>query len=340
MLLVSLLVVGVIYENGARSMESLRELAAHRGLLIGTSIDDAELGSAAFRDLVARDYGSVTPENAMKWSVTETNRGIEDFLAADRLVNLAVADGQQVRGHTLVWQRQLPGWLFTDGRPPSADELRTLLRGHITNTVARYRGRISSWDVVNEAMGDDGRLRENVFLQVLGPSYIGDAFTWAHAADPSAVLLYNDYGLENGGPKAEAVERLVRGLLDEGIPIGGVGFQAHVSLSTPLDQLVATMDRFAALGLVTPITEADVRINDSADANVLDDQARVYRRLIDACVQARSCPSFTTWGVTDAHSWIPSEYPGQGRALLRDDRLAPKPAYDQVRAALLGPWWR
>lgn len=221
MLLVSLLVVGVIYENGARSMESLRELAAHRGLLIGTSIDDAELGSAAFRDLVARDYGSVTPENAMKWSVTETNRGIEDFLAADRLVNLAVADGQQVRGHTLVWQRQLPGWLFTDGRPPSADELRTLLRGHITNTVARYRGRISSWDVVNEAMGDDGRLRENVFLQVLGPSYIGDAFTWAHAADPSAVLLYNDYGLENGGPKAEAVERLVRGLLDEGIPIGG-----------------------------------------------------------------------------------------------------------------------
>lgn len=333
----ALLGAGTVQAAGALADAPLRELGARRGLVVGAAVDGDELRSgASYPGVLARDYASVTPENAMKWASTEPSRGVEDFSDADALVGFATAHGQQVHGHALVWYRQLPGWLFAGGSQPSTDELRTLLRRHITDTVGRYRGRVASWDVVNEAVGDDGSLRGDVFARVLGPGYVADAFRWAHQADPGAALYYNDYGLEGGGPKANAVHAMVSRLVAEGVPINGVGFQGHVTTTTPLGSLSATMDRFAALGLATPITEADVRIDDDAGAGALKQQARVYGRLVEACLQSRNCPSFATWGVDDAHSWVPEEFPGQGRALLRDDRLKPKPAYEHVRALLLG----
>lgn len=335
-LVLVLLVVAAVQAAGRLTDAPLRDLGERRGLVVGAAVGADELRSEApYRRVLARDYASVTPENAMKWASTEPDRGVEDFRDADALVGFATAHGQQVRGHTLVWYRQLPGWLVADGDPP-ADELRALLRRHITDTVGRYRGRVASWDVVNEAVDDDGSLRGDVFARVLGPGYVADAFRWAYEADPGARLYYNDYGLEDGGPKADAVHALVSRLVEQGVPIDGVGFQGHVTLTTPLGSLTATMDRFAALGLATPLTEVDVRIDDATGARALQEQAGVYGRLVDACLEARDCPSFTTWGVDDAHSWVPGEFPGQGRALLRDARLDPKPAYERVRAELLG----
>ena len=332
----ALLGAGAASAAAALAHAPLRELGQRRGLVVGAAVDGDGLTSARYRAVLAQDYASVTPENAMKWASTEPSRGVEDFRAADALVGFAAAHGQQVRGHTLVWYRQLPGWLFANGSEPSADELRTLLRRHVTDTVGRYRGRVASWDVVNEAVDDDGSLRGDVFARVLGPGYVADAFRWAHEADPAAALYYNDYGMEDGGPKADAVHALVTRLVRDGVPIDGVGFQGHVTATTPLGSLTATMDRFADLGLATPLTEADVRLDDDAGPGALREQARVYGRLVEACLRARDCPSFTTWGVDDARSWVPGEFPGSGRALLRDERLAPKPAHAQVRRVLLG----
>lgn len=332
----ALLGTGAVQAAGALADAPLRELGARRDLVVGAAVDGDELRSGAnYRGVLARDYALVTPENAMKWASTEPRRGVEDFGDADALVDFATAHDQQIHGHALVWYRQLPGWLVADG-DPSAGELRALLRRHITDTVGRYRGRVASWDVVNEAVDDDGSLRGDVFARVLGPGYVADVFRWAHQADPDAALYYNDYGMEDGGPKADAVHAMVSRLVADGVPIDGVGFQGHVTARTSLGSLTATMDRFAALGLATPITEADVRLDDAAGPGALQQQAQVYGRLVEACLRARDCPSFTTWGVDDGHSWIPDEYPGQGRALLRDDRLAPKPAYQQVRRELLG----
>ncbi|MBI5105636.1 MAG: endo-1,4-beta-xylanase [Solirubrobacterales bacterium] len=278
-------------------------------------------------------FEAITPENDLKWGIVHPEEDRWDFSRADRLVGFAQRHGMRVRGHTLVWHNQNPPWLF-DG-DPSREELVARLREHITTLMRRYHGRIREWDVVNEAVADDGSLRKTPWLEKLGPGYVALAFKLAHEADPDAKLYYNDYGIEGAGPKLEGVVRLLQDAQRRGAPIGGVGLQGHVD-TKPIPYWPETLRRFTTLGLDVALTEVDVRIPAEPSPQDLAAQARQYRALADGCDAERRCRAFVVWGLDDADSWVPDAYPGQGAATLLDEDLRPKPAYRAVREALGG----
>jgi endo-1,4-beta-xylanase len=313
---------------------TLRELALHTKLRIGTAVDTSALAAdATYRTLLAEQFSSVTPENVMKWEVVEPQRGQYNFSAADELVRFAQANGQKVRGHTLVWHNQLPSWL-TSGTW-TRDELRDILRQHIFTEAGHFRGQIWAWDVVNEAFNDNGTLRDTLWLRGIGPSYIADAFRWAHQADPRAILFYNDYNIEGINPKSDAVLALVRALRGEGVPIQCVGLQGHLGTQYGFPNTVLqNLRRFTGLGLDTAITEADVRSVLPMDSVKLQAQAAGYSLLMQGCLLVRRCISYTVWGFTDKYQWVPSTFPGQGSAALYDENYVPKPAYDALRRDL------
>lgn len=316
---------------------SLRSLAQERGIWIGAAVAVEPLQSERlYAEVLAREFSMLTPENTMKFEPVHPGPDRYDFDAADAIVAFAADHGMHVRGHTLVWHYQLPPWLT--GGDWTRDELIQILQEHITTVVGRYQGQVAAWDVVNEAIADDGSLRDTIWLRGIGPEYIDMAFQWAHEADPDARLFYNDYGGEGQGRKSDAIYALVQSLLQRGVPIHGVGLQMHVSLDDfPAPQDVATnINRLSALGLEVHITEMDVRIKGEATEEALAKQASVYRDMLDACLSAQNCKGFVLWGFTDRHSWIPYFFEGWDTALIFDPSYRPKPAYDALADRLAG----
>ena len=324
----------------ASSDRPLRELGDRVGLRIGTAVDMTALANdATYRDRIATEFSSVTPENVMKWQVVEPTRGRLDFAAADELVRTARSHHQEVRGHTLVWHNQLPTWLIAgvaDGTI-TPTELRQILRQHILDEVAHFKGKIYQWDVANEVIDDTGNLRNSIWLANLGPGYIADAFRWAHQADPDAKLFINDYNIEGISAKSDAYYALVQQLRAAHVPIQGIGIQGHLGVQYgfyPASAVAENLRRFEDLGLQTAVTEADVRMIMPPDATKLQAQAQGYSTLMQGCLLARHCTSFTVWGFTDKYSWVPSTFDGQGAANLLDENFAAKPAYEAVRSDL------
>ena len=311
-------------------MASLRGAPIH----VGVSVRADLLGDSGYARTVARVFDTVTPENEMKWDTIEPARGRLDFGPADRIVAFARAHGQRVRGHTLVWHSQLPGWLAAGHF--DRKQLTAILRDHIDRVVGHFRGRVAEWDVVNEAVSDDGRrLRPDIWLRTLGPGYVAAAFRMAHRADPGARLVYNEIGAEALGAKSDTVYRLVKALKQVDAPIDAVGFETHVT-DTPIPTFARNLRRFAALGVDVELTEVDVRRHDGEDAaGGARRQAAAYRRIVDACRAVARCREIVFWGLDDADSWISGAFPGYGEATLLDPDLHPKPAYDAVREALL-----
>jgi endo-1,4-beta-xylanase len=307
---------------------SLRAAPGH----VGVSVQENLLHDRGYARIVGRVFDTITPENELKWDKVEPERGKFDFQAGDAVVAFARQHGQRVRGHTLVWHNQLPGWLAADDL--DRRELTAVLRRHISREVGRYRGEIAEWDVVNEAVDDRGKLRRDIWLEKLGPAYIAMAFRFAHEADPKARLVLNDYGAEGMGPKADTVYRLVKALKQVGAPIDAVGFETHVD-TTPIPGFVANLRRFAALGVEVELTEVDVRLRDGHGPGALREQAAAYRRIVEGCRAVPACREIVFWGLDDADSWVPGAYPNFGDATLLDGDLHPKPAFGAVRKALL-----
>lgn len=314
----------------------LRSLAARSGIAVGAAVAaEALSGDAVYRDVLAREFSSVTAENAMKWEIVHPDPERFDFARADALVAFAEEHGMRVRGHTLVWHHQLADWVEAVDDPR---ELERVIVHHVDTLVRRYRGRVASWDVVNEAIAEDGSgLRDSHFRRVLGEAFLEHAFRAAHAADPDALLFYNDYGIEDLNAKSDRVHELARRLVEAGVPLHGIGMQMHVSAAEPpsVGGFTANVRRLLALGLLVDITEMDVRIRELGGprARALERQARVYRDLIAARLRLPGLSSITFWGFTDAHSWIDLVF-GEDDPLLFDASYAPKPAYFAVRAAL------
>ena len=262
----------------------------------------------------------------MKWQLVEPQRGVVDYTAADSLVRFAHQHEQRVRGHTLVWHNQPPTWLTQ--RPSTGAELADILHQHIGEEVSHFRAEIAAWDVVNEPFNADGTWRDSLWLRALGPEYVALAFSWAHAADAQARLYLNDFDVEAIGPKSDALYALVRDLRARAIPIHGVGFQAHLAIELEFPStLRENLQRFAGLGLEVAITEADVRMALPVTTDKLATQADYFARLVRACLDVPECVSFTVWGFTDAHSWVPRAFAGQGAATPFDEHLRPKAAY-------------
>ncbi|MFB6846882.1 non-reducing end alpha-L-arabinofuranosidase family hydrolase [Streptomyces sp. NPDC056373] len=251
------------------------------------------LGDGTYTGILDREFNSVTPENEMKWDATEPSRGSFNFSRADQIASRAQARGQRLRGHTLVWHSQLPGWV---NAIRDANTLRGVMNNHITTVMNRYKGRIHSWDVVNEAFADggSGQMRSSVFRDVLGSGFIEQAFRTARAADPAAKLCYNDYNIENwSDAKTRGVYRMVRDFKARGVPIDCVGLQAHFGTGGPPGSFRTTLSNFAALGVDVQITELDI-----AQAS-----ASAYANTVRACMNVARCTGITVWGIRDS-DWV------------------------------------
>jgi len=330
--------------------------------LIGAALNASVFSgsNAAEAALVKQQFNSISPENVLKWESVHPRPGVFDFTAADRYVQFGVQNHLIIIGHNLIWHHQTPGWVFRDdrGNYVDRDTLLARMRQHIFTVVGRYRGKIFGWDVVNEALNEDGTLRDSPWRKIIGDDYIAQAFEFAHQADPRAELYYNDFGLENEPKRAGAVA-LIKKLQAQGIPISGIGLQGHYGLDTPSTaQVDETISAFAQLGLKVMITELDVNVlptpagpldaeisrrfqpgarwnpyPDSLPDSVQQQLAQRYADLFAVFLKHRgSLSRVTFWGVTDADSWL-NNYPIPGRTdypLLFDRAGKPKPAFFAV----------
>ena len=314
----------------------LRTLAAQRGRRIGTAGDRGFRYTGTdltrFKRLLAREFDLVTPENDMKHERIHPARTQYRFEPTDSIVAFADSAGLRVRGHPLVWHRQLAPWLTSGTWTPA--EARALLQEHITTVVGHYRGRLLAWDVVNEALNDDGSLRPSIWLDLVGRDYIELAFRTARQADAAVALFYNDYNIEGVNAKSDSAYALIRDLRARGVPIDGVGLQAHFVAGAIPATLGQNISRFAALGVKVHITELDIRVPTPATVAVLQTQAQNYRDVVQTCLSFPACEVISVWGLTDRESWIPSAFPGFGDALLFDALYQPKAAYFGVYNSL------
>ncbi|GGZ46050.1 MULTISPECIES: endo-1,4-beta-xylanase [Streptomyces rochei group] len=305
----------------AHAAEStLGAAAAQSGRYFGVAIASGKLGDSAYTSIANREFNSVTAENEMKIDATEPQRGRFDFSAADRVYNWAVQNGKEVRGHTLAWHSQQPGWM----QSLSGSALRQAMIDHINGVMAHYKGKIAQWDVVNEAFADGSSgARRDSNLQRTGNDWIEVAFRTARAADPSAKLCYNDYNVENWTwAKTQAMYNMVRDFKQRGVPIDCVGFQAHFNSGSPYNSnFRTTLQNFAALGVDVAVTELDIQgASPTTYANVVND-----------CLAVSRCLGVTVWGVRDMDSWRSGDTP-----LLFNNDGSKKPAYTSVLNALNG----
>jgi endo-1,4-beta-xylanase len=332
--------------------------------LIGVALNRPMVNGASPRaaEIVSRQFTSLTAENDMKWQAVHPAPERYDFNAADAYVEFGQKHRMAVIGHTLVWHSQTSEWVFKgdDGKPASREVLLNRMREHIHTVAGRYRGRIKGWDVVNEAVADGGPdiLRDSPWRRLIGDDFLDHAFCFAREADPKAELYYNDYGLENEQKRARALTML-RGMIQRGVPIDGVGLQGHYHLNHPSAATVEqTIKDFAALGLKVMITELDVDVLPSrgnmgnadisrceqADpaldpyanglpAEMQEKLAQRYAELFAVFLRHRDqIDRVTFWGLDDGQSWL-NHFPIRGRTnhpLLIDRELKPKPAFFAV----------
>ncbi|MFD5871711.1 endo-1,4-beta-xylanase [Streptomyces sp. NPDC060322] len=320
------LVVGVLGASaalvappGAHAAEStLGAAAAQSGRYFGTAIASGRLGDSTYTSIANREFNMVTAENEMKIDATEPQRGQFNFSSADRVYNWAVQNGKEVRGHTLAWHSQQPGWM----QSLSGNDLRQAMIGHINGVMAHYKGKIVQWDVVNEAFADGSSgSRRDSNLQRSGNDWIELAFRTARAADPSAKLCYNDYNVEDWTwAKTQAMYSMVRDFKQRGVPIDCVGFQSHFNSGSPYNSnFRTTLQNFAALGVDVAVTELDIQgASPTTYANVTND-----------CLAVERCLGVTVWGVRDSDSWRAEHTP-----LLFNNDGSKKAAYSAVLNAL------
>ncbi len=330
--------------------------------LIGTAINLSQISGkdSLGVDIVKTQFNSITPENVLKWERVHPRSDKYNFGPADKYVEFGEKNNMFIIGHTLVWHQQTPKWVFLDsaGNTISREELLKRMYDHIQTVVGRYKGKIKGWDVVNEALNEDGTLRQSPWMKIIGEDYIEKAFEYAHEADPDAELYYNDYSLENK-PKRDGAIELVKKLKADGIPISGIGDQMHAKMDWPsLLQVDSMLTDFEQLGVKVMITELDIdvlpyknqnhtaevtlnyKINpelnpykDGLPDSVSLDLANRYADFFKLFVKHRNIVNRVTfWGVRDSDSWL-NYWPVRGRTnypLLFDRKGKPKLAFYKI----------
>ena len=340
-------VLAIVSQDCARRRISdctLAETARQAHVFIGAAVDTNN--APAERALVAEHFNAVTTENVLKWGSIAPTVGNYSFANADDIVDFAIENGLRLRGHTFLWGRlQLPSDLATlvNAAPDPAAALRSFITDHITTLTGRYGDRVDLWDVVNEpfeiAESDPVNFDSNIFFDTLGASYITDAFTLAHALNPDASLVLNEFSLSMPSDKVTALAALASDLLGDGVPIDGLGLQGHFFPGTVLpsvEDMTASFAVLASTGLPFEITELDVPISFFEDA---DDpfaaQADFFYDVVRACLSFELCTGITVWGIHDGDTWLDEAIGGDPtRPLLFDADLKPKPAYYGVRDAV------
>ncbi|RZT78413.1 endo-1,4-beta-xylanase [Micromonospora violae] len=303
--------------TSASAGTTLGASAAEKGRYFGAAVATGKLSTSVYTTILNREFNSVVAENEMKWDATEPQQGRFSYTGGDRLVSHAQANGMSVRGHALLWHQQQPGW----AQGMSGSALRNAAINHVTQVATHFRGKIHSWDVVNEAFADGGSGgRRDSNLQRTGNDWIEAAFRAARAADPGAKLCYNDYNTDGINAKSTGIYNMVRDFRSRGVPIDCVGFQSHLGTSLAGDYQ-ANLQRFADLGVDVQITELDVMTGGN--------QANIFGAVTRACMNVSRCTGITVWGVRDCDSWR-----GSDNALLFDCNGNKKAAYTNVLNAL------
>ncbi|GHA91380.1 endo-1,4-beta-xylanase [Modicisalibacter luteus] len=312
-------------------------------LHIGTAVSTIPLLSdAQYARVLAQNYNMVTPENAMKFQFIHPQPDRYAFADADAIVDFAERNDMAVHGHTLVWGEALPRWVteaaFTDA------QIQRLLADHIATVVGRYKGRVASWDVINEPLQPFApTLRtDSPWYRAMGEDYIEFALREAHRADPAALLYINEFACEERNAKSDGLYRLARRLLERGVPLHGIGFQLHEDLTDEHKPISAeafreNVQRFIELGLEVRISEMDVNLHQHDSPERLQAQARYYRSMLELAADLPAFSGFSTWGFTDHYSSLQAwwEPEGFGNGLPFDAKIMPKPAYDALRQALV-----
>jgi endo-1,4-beta-xylanase len=322
----------------------IADVARQAGVWVG-AIDNRFNGPTE-RTALAAHFNATTPENEMKWGAIAPAVGAYDFADADTIATFAAANGLRLRGHALVWGRlQLPADLAAEvtAAPDPAARLRELMAQHFATMIGRYGDRVALWDVVNEPLDVfTGAFDPNLFHQTLGPGYVAEAFALARALDPDAELFLNEFALTVPSAKTDGLVQLVRDLRDAGVPIDGVGIQAHFFPGLPLVDpaaLEAWLRELGDLGVHVELTEVDVPLwHFRNDPDPLARQAAFLGRVADACMNVPACRAITFWALSDAATWLDTFPPFDAfrpnRPVLLDESLRPKPAYFAVRDAV------
>ena len=315
---------------------------------IGVAVSPRLMDASPESTLILKEFNSMTPENAMKMGPIHPEENRYNWTDADKIADFAVKNKLKLRGHTLCWHNQTPTWFFKDssGNQVTKQVLLQRMKRHITDVVSRYKGKIYAWDVVNEAVPDGGVdiYRKSKFLEIIGEEYIQRAFEYAHEADPNAQLFYNDYNTENK-VKRDKIYLVVKSLIEKGVPVNGVGLQAHWSLYEPTAQeLAESITKFASLGLKVQITELDISVHPKQHEAVKEvftgkseftpemeqKQADHYKKLFDVFRKHKdTITGITFWNLSDKTTWL-DNFPIKGRKdypLLFDTELKRKKAY-------------
>ncbi|ORX23087.1 cellulose 1,4-beta-cellobiosidase [Thermoanaerobacterium sp. PSU-2] len=302
---------------------------------IGVAVDPSRLNDTdPHAQLTAKHFNMLVAENAMKPESLQPTEGNFTFDNADKIVDYAIAHNMKMRGHTLLWHNQVPDWFFQDpsdpSKPASRDLLLQRLKTHITTVLDHFKTKYGSqnpiigWDVVNEVIDDNGNLRNSKWLQIIGPDYIEKAFEYAHEADPSMKLFINDYNIENNGVKTQAMYDLVKKLKSEGVPISGIGMQMHININSNIDNIKASIEKLASLGVEIQVTELDMNMNGNVSNEALLKQARLYKQLFDLFkAEKQYITAVVFWGVSDDVTWLSKP----NAPLLFDSKLQAKPAF-------------
>lgn len=327
--------------------------------LMGTALSNQQLNSvqdsSVALQLVKKQFNAITPENDLKWEEIHPAKDTFNFATADKYVQFGIANKMHVVGHTLVWHSQLPAWVK---QLENKEDLKFQMEHHIKTIVGRYKDKINAWDVVNEALNEDGTLRNSVFLKLLGDNYIAQAFKLAATADPKAQLVYNDYNLCDTEKRGGAV-RLVKSIQEQGVKIDAVGIQAHWKLESPsLKEIEKSILDFAALNVKVLFTELDVTVLPNpwdlvgADVNQNfegDEKMNPYPKELPKAIKIKLAKRYkdifelflkhqdkigrvTFWGVNDGQTWL-NDWPILGRSnypLLFDRNYEPKQAFDSI----------
>ena len=358
--------------TGTGSRKSIGEVDSTKGLKdfyqdyfpIGVAVSPSSFEGEQ-GEFIKKHFNSLTPENVMKPALLQPEEGRFNWEDADKIVEFALENGMKVRGHTLCWHNQTGEWMFKDseGNQATKELVLARLKEHITQVVSRYKGKVYAWDVLNEAIDNANPsqgFRETQWYTICGEEFISKAFQWAHEADPEAVLFYNEYNTENP-VKRDKTYDLLKKLLDQGVPIHGVGLQAHWNIGGPRhigqmnqgsegefdipgtseDAIRESIDKFSSLGLVVQITELDVSIytsrTDTTDLGFTpfreQKQIDFYKMAFDVFREKKDIiTGVTFWNLSDRRSWLDNRTPRRGKhyPLLFDENMKPKKAFWEV----------
>lgn len=316
-----------------RASDTLRAHADARNFHIGAAVEANLLqNNATYADVAATEFNQLTPGNEMKMDSLQPTEGTFNYTNADYIVNFANTNGMRIHGHVLVWGQQFPSWLNTKTKDRAT--FLPIMQNHIQHVVQHFGTNIWAWDVVNEAILENGTIRDNIWHQAIGDDYIDQAFTFARQYAPAGVkLFYNDYNTDTINVKSNAVYSMVQGMISRGVPIDGVGLQMHLEPNNipSYDEVKRNLERFTALGLEVHITELDVTLGTTfpnlPTQAQLDQQKQVYADMTKACLDTPGCDSMTVWGVDDGTSWLNAFRGDYEHPLLFDRSFAKKPAY-------------